>query len=175
MHGRWPDHDCGVAVNSRTVLVTGSRTWANHDLIDRRLSQELENWILFARSKEIADPDWCLIVGDAAGADRMAHDWAIEQIELGNRRVTTVQFRPDWDTYGKRAGLIRNKDMVNAKPDICLAFIAPCTNPRCFKPGMHGTHGATQCAREAIAAGIQTTIERAWWPDGTDETLESGR
>jgi hypothetical protein len=47
-----------------------------------------------------------IISGTAKGADRIGETVAA----LNEIKVT--QFRPDWEMYGKRAGFIRNKEMV---------------------------------------------------------------
>lgn len=58
-----------------------------------------------------------LIEGGAKGADLLAKRWA----RLNNIEVKT--FEADWDTYGKRAGFIRNtKMLVEGKPDLVVAF-----------------------------------------------------
>jgi hypothetical protein len=44
--------------------------------------------------------------------------------------------------------------MVSLGADRCLAFIGPCTSPRCRKAGPHPSHGASGCADLAEAAGI---------------------
>lgn len=79
-----------------------------------------------------------LIHGTAAGADQMA---ATIWIELGG----TVEPHPaDWDKYGRRAGFVRNAEMVQAGPDLCIAFIRA------------ESRGATMCAKLAERAEIKT-------------------
>ena len=58
-----------------------------------------------------------LIHGDAKGADRLAGGWAIAN------KIPVKKYPADWDTYGKTAGYIRNKRMLDeGKPDLVLAF-----------------------------------------------------
>jgi hypothetical protein len=55
----------------------------------------------------------------------------------------------DWKRFGrKRAGIIRNAQMVQAGADQCLAFIR------------NYSHGATHCSQLAVKAHIPTIIYR---------------
>jgi hypothetical protein len=55
-----------------------------------------------------------------------------------------VQFPADWDRWKRRAGYVRNLEMVELEPDICLAFVR------------NGSRGASMTARLAERAGIET-------------------
>jgi hypothetical protein len=111
------------------ILVTGSRDWPDHDVIYDALDA-----ILFARPD---GRDSHLVVGDCPrGADRIAYQWAVTAM------VPTEIHRADWTALGRAAGPMRNKTMVDAGADICLAFIR------------NGSRGATGCAALAEAAGI---------------------
>ena len=58
-----------------------------------------------------------VIEGGAKGADRLARIWAIRN----NIPYTTVN--ADWDTYGKRAGYLRNKKMRDEhNPQMVIAM-----------------------------------------------------
>ncbi len=60
-----------------------------------------------------------VIEGGATGADRIAYD---EARKLG---IKVESFRSDWRRYGKGAGMIRNKAMLQfGNPDFCLAFFS---------------------------------------------------
>lgn len=88
------------------LCVTGSRTWEDRDL----LSSVLVSYLTRA-------DDLVLHVGDARGADEMAsqvaHGWGCQ----------VVQHRAEWRALGKRAGMVRNKTMLDeARPDILIAF-----------------------------------------------------
>jgi len=62
--------------------------------------------------------------------------------------------RADWAKYGRKAGPIRNMEMVDSGVDICLAFLMPCIEDNCQRVSPHYSHGATQCADYAESKGI---------------------
>jgi hypothetical protein len=115
-------------VTVRRLLVTGSRTWHNAAMLEA----ELAEWF---------DPDTVLVHGACPqGADMIAdqawHEW-------GGK----IERHPaQWDVYGKRAGFLRNEEMVRQGADACLAFIRDASK------------GATHTANLAIGAGIPTVI-----------------
>lgn len=107
------------------VLVTGSRTWRWQDYIDEALDVAYREFGPFI-----------LVHGGAKGADHMA---SLAQHAAGR----DVECHPaDWTRYGKRAGYVRNAEMVAAGADLCLAFIH------------NHSRGATMCADLAEKAGI---------------------
>lgn len=74
-----------------------------------------------------------VISGGATGADSAAIDWAVVNW------CTFDEYKADWDRYGKRAGFIRNQQMLDeGKPDIVMAF-----------PGGNGTNDMVSKARMA--------------------------
>jgi hypothetical protein len=74
-----------------------------------------------------------LISGGARGADTLAERWA------ANNRIDTEIFRADWNTHGRKAGFLRNKQMLDeGRPDVVIAF-----------PGGRGTAMMKQLARDA--------------------------
>jgi hypothetical protein len=56
-----------------------------------------------------------VISGGAAGADTLGARWATE------RQIKLTVFKPDWNRFGKRAGFVRNEDIV-AAADVVLAI-----------------------------------------------------
>lgn len=56
-----------------------------------------------------------IISGGAAGADAVANEYAIA------KNLPKVIFFPDWEKYGRAAGPIRNKSIVDAS-DVVIAF-----------------------------------------------------
>lgn len=74
-----------------------------------------------------------VIEGDARGADRIAGFWA------RRNKLDNLKFPAEWDKYGKSAGYIRNKQMLDeGKPDLVIAF-----------PGGRGTENMIKLAKEA--------------------------
>lgn len=56
-----------------------------------------------------------IISGGAAGADSLGAEWGM------SRNIKTTIFHPDWDKHGKKAGFIRNVDIINAA-EVVVAF-----------------------------------------------------
>lgn len=54
--------------------------------------------------------------GGAPGADQLA---ARAARKLG---LEVEEYRADWGKYGRRAGMLRNLEMLNRNPDFVLAF-----------------------------------------------------
>lgn len=84
------------------VLVCGSRDWNRPTWIGRRLAN-------LPRGSEI-------IHGDARGADILAKLYAHA---LG---IPETAFPADWRGKGRAAGIIRNLEMLDQKPDLVIAF-----------------------------------------------------
>jgi hypothetical protein len=122
------------------ILVTGSRDWADDDVIEGALA---DIWNESGRRVT-------LVSGACpTGADAISEEcakimgWEVERHPA------------DW-SRGRKAGPERNAHMVSLGADICLAFIGPCTSPRCNRTDEHDSHGATGCADLAEHAGIPT-------------------
>src|SRR5688500_1382256 len=91
------------------VLVCGSRHFNDYKLLEETLDGIDAN----TRITEI-------IHGAARGADTLAGNWADGRVSVGVR-----SFPAEWDTFGRRAGPIRNYHMLKQNPDLVVAFIAP--------------------------------------------------
>lgn len=122
------------------VLVAGSRTWTDHEAV------------LFELAGLALLHGGITVVHGAArdGADRFAH--------LAARAIGAAEERhpADWKRHNRRAGYVRNEEMVATAPDLVLAFIARCELDRCAGRKPHGTHGSEHCAGLAERAGIET-------------------
>jgi hypothetical protein len=80
-----------------------------------------------------------IIQGGAKGADYVAKAWAIL------RQFSYIEFPADWKKYGKSAGYIRNKQMLEeGKPDLVIAF-----------PGDKGTAMMVDLARKV---GVEVIV-----------------
>jgi hypothetical protein len=140
------------------LLITGSRTWRNVSLIGRVLSGVYRE-----------HPDAVLISGHCPdGADADGERWwavlcgypdAGTAIDAGR-----IEIHPaDWARYGKRrAGPIRNAEMIKSGVSECVAFIMPCKGGgSCSTPGAHDSHGAGGCYTLAVDAGVSSRPFRA--------------
>lgn len=74
-----------------------------------------------------------LVHGAARGADRLAGEWA------ESRGVKCQPVAADWQMHGRRAGPVRNAEMLHTyKPEIVVAF-----------PGGSGTDHMVKISRKA--------------------------
>lgn len=75
-------------------IVAGSRTFSDYELLEQKLNIALQN-----------QQNIVIVSGGAKGADALAEQYAKEhgyQLRI---------FPAHWDKYGKKAGMIRNKEM----------------------------------------------------------------
>ncbi len=153
------------------ILVTGSRDWADHSVIDRAIIQYIaENAVVETDSHGFPTnwdaATWVVVHGHCpTGADAWADEFA------ANHLLQADRFEADWRKYGQRAGFMRNSDMVNAGADICLAFVNPCTKESHRDQPPHGSHGTVDCIKKAHDFGIPVRIfteveehrQKSWW------------
>jgi hypothetical protein len=111
------------------VLVCGSRDWSHVEEMQVALIEIGEQY----RSVTV-------IHGAARGADQMAGTIADA---LG---YTVTEFPADWRGKGKRAGILRNLEMLDQKPDLVLAF------------QRNGSRGTQHTIDEARQRGIPTEV-----------------
>lgn len=89
------------------VLVCGGRDYTDYEELKTVLSA------LQVRRK----PFSLIIHGNAQGADYLAGVYA------RRHEIPVKAFPADWDTHGRSAGPIRNKQMLDeGKPDLVVAF-----------------------------------------------------
>lgn len=84
------------------IAVVGSRVFNNYEFLKTRLM------LHFTDGDKV-------VSGGARGADRLSERFAKEF------NYETIIYKPLWDIHGKRAGYLRNEDIVN-KSDLVIAF-----------------------------------------------------
>ena len=114
------------------ILVCGGRYYTDKDRVWRELDKIVAYGELWD-DQRLLPHGITIIHGGAAGADALADHWAVHNY------ANIEEFPADWEQYGKSAGPIRNKQMLDeGKPDLVLAF-----------PGSTGTAHMVKIAREA--------------------------
>ena len=103
------------------IIIAGGRDFSNYQLL-----REKCNWY-FSRKKPTA-----ILCGKAKGADSLGEQYAKET------HIPIRYFPADWKTYGKRAGMVRNRQMLK-EADGLIAF---------WDGNSHGTKNMIQIARE---------------------------
>ncbi len=86
------------------VAIVGSRTFNDWDFLLTKMQELI-----------ITTEIDCIVSGGAKGADKLGERFA------KFFDIPMMIFKPDWDRYGKRAGYLRNKDIID-NADIVVAF-----------------------------------------------------
>lgn len=116
------------------VLVCGGRDYADSEFLNDCLDR-------VHAKRGITQ----VIHGGATGADRLAGAWA------ASRGVAVAVFMADWDGFGRAAGPMRNKKMLEQKPDVVVAFA--------------GGRGTSDMIKQASSAGVTVWAPRqSGWP-----------
>jgi hypothetical protein len=79
------------------IIVAGSRTFDDYALLDHTLTHLLQR---------LTPEDTVIVSGTAKGADTLAEHWAWQH------RFDVLRFPAQWDVHGKRAGYVRNEEML---------------------------------------------------------------
>lgn len=87
------------------LIIAGSRDFNDYEFLKTKISFLLQN------VKEEIE----IVSGRAKGADKLGERFALE---MGYK---VKYFVPDWDGLGKRAGIMRNKDMADYA-NACVVF-----------------------------------------------------
>lgn len=120
-----------AGVSAERLLICGSRSWTDEGSIDQQIR-------LTRKSIEV------VIEGEASGVDRIARRVA-ERYGL-----PVLAFPADWKKYGRRAGPIRNAQMLaEGRPTCVVAFTDDFDNPR---------SGTRDMCAKAVRAGVPTTL-----------------
>lgn len=115
----------GFDIGGMRILVAGSMDFFNTALVYKAIAQAVR--LHFFGDNEVSPAELeskfsfvTVVHGAAKGAESSAADFARKN---GMREEAHYA---DWNTHGRSAGPIRNKEMVysDPKPNICLAFIA---------------------------------------------------
>jgi len=111
------------------ILVCGDRRWTDYGMIWKELVERL--------------PIELVIHGGARGADALAGRAARE---LG---IPVSEFPAEWSRYGRAAGPIRNRRMLDeGKPDLVLAF----------HNDINRSLGTRNMVRQAVEAGVPVEV-----------------
>lgn len=122
------------------VLICGSRDWDDPSII----------WLVLDGCLADLHEEATVVHGGARGADRVAGEWAEE------RSVPYIVFPADWDTHGKGAGYVRNRQMASyltqdEESAMCFAF----KNNFNWDLNKGGTENMVKLCREA---GVPTYV-----------------
>lgn len=110
------------------VLICGDRFWDDY-------------WTIYDEISKL-NKDTIIIHGAAKGADIMG---ATIALKLG---FTVNAFPAKWLQYGKAAGPIRNRQMLDQNPDLVIAFHNDIENSK----------GTKDCKKEAEKRGIEVRL-----------------
>lgn len=84
------------------LAIIGSRDFYNYEFLKTTLEPYKDKITL-------------VVSGAARGADKLGEQWANEN------KIQTLIFPADWDKFGKRAGFIRNEDIIK-NAECVIAF-----------------------------------------------------
>lgn len=88
-----------------------------------------------------------ILHGACRGADLLAARMALAMNETGEKAFIVRPFQANWRKYGKAAGPIRNRKMLDEKPDLVIAFHADLSRSR----------GTKDCVEEALRRGLKVS------------------
>lgn len=123
------------------ILVTGSRDWPDPTAV----WAALELAIVQSAATEVV-----VVHGGAKGADQHAGLFVKAHRRQFAAQGTTLieEVHPaDWVNLGKRAGYVRNAQMVALGAELCLAF------------NFNSSRGTTMCTKLAEDAGIPVEVK----------------
>lgn len=138
------------------VLVTGSRHFG-FKLEERdKVFGNIEDLVESCKNLYTSEyEDLTIIHGAAKGVDTAAEHWAT----LCN--VPQEKYPADWEAYGKAAGPIRNKQMLDeGKPDMVIAFLTKVADQEIFYGLSDSQHsrGTKDMIKQALKANIPVKV-----------------
>lgn len=119
------------------ILISGSRFWSDEELIYKTLSTQSRRY-----------QNVTLIHGDCVGADKLAAKCGLK---LG---FSVKSFPAQWSKFGKAAGPMRNKVMV----DELLKYDINEREMIVFHDNLKQSKGTVGCIEIAMSNGITPTI-----------------
>jgi len=86
------------------IGVVGSRSFHDYEQLKDVLDREIERARLYKPDKNIR-----IVSGGARGADTLARRYAYSRVD-----VEYTEHKPDWKKYGRKAGIVRNIEVINS-------------------------------------------------------------
>lgn len=86
------------------ISIIGSRSFNDYDLVEKTITKTLDISLIDT-----------VVSGGAKGADFLG------EIFAKNHNLQTMIFLPDWEKHGKKAGFLRNSDIIK-NSDHVFAF-----------------------------------------------------
>jgi len=83
--------------------VIGSRSFHDYEAMEYEIDR-----IFKAKKRDKPERNMCIVSGGARGADSLAKRYANEHPD-----VDYIEHKPNWEKHGKKAGFMRNVDIVN--------------------------------------------------------------
>jgi len=114
------------------ILICGDRNWTDESPIQKLLLVQLI----------LSENKLAIITGGANGADKIAE----KHSKMLN--IPCQVFIADWNKYGRSAGPIRNRLMLDEKPEEVFAF----------HNDIKSSKGTKDCVVEACRRGIKVSI-----------------
>ena len=111
------------------ILICGDRNWIDKNKI-------------YSRVSKLNCTEDIIITGGARGADFLAN------IVARDLKFNTIVKMADWQKYGRSAGPIRNRQMLDLKPDLVIAFHS----------NIEQSKGTKDCITEASKRGIKVEV-----------------
>lgn len=130
------------------VLVCGGRDFGaentGSDPINPELCAQWNFGMRFLKAKFGEGKGVTIISGGATGADALGEDYTLCS------HAKLEHYPADWSQYGKKAGYIRNQQMLDeGKPDLVIAF-----------PGGKGTAMMVELAKKAGVEVIEVQYDQ---------------
>ena len=84
------------------IGVVGSRSFHDYEQLKDILDSEIKRVRLYKPDRNIR-----IVSGGARGADTLARRYAYSRVD-----VEYTEHRPDWKKYGRKAGIMRNVEVI---------------------------------------------------------------